>query len=285
MSVKFSEQPHIDSSPTYVVESQKSLRDLGLTDVYRYRELLYFLVWRDIKVRYKQTAIGFGWAVIQPVTTMVIFTIIFGNFAGIPSDDVPYPIFAYAALLPWTYFSTSLSRAGNSVVAESGIISKVYFPRLIAPISASLAPLVDFLLALTVAFGLMVWYGIVPSWHVVSLPIFIFIAMLTSLSVSLWLSSLNVWYRDVRHALPFFVQVWMYASPIIYPVSIIPEKWRFLYGLNPIVGVIDGFRWALLGTGSPDLNVMVASIIGMLLMLFGGLIYFSRTERSFADII
>ena len=285
MSVKFSKQPHIDSSPTYVVESQVSLRDLGLTDIYRYRELLYLLAWRDIKVRYKQTAIGFGWAVIQPVTTMVIFTIIFGNFAGIPSDDVPYPIFAYAALLPWTYFSSAMSRAGNSLVAESGIINKVYFPRLIIPISATLAPLVDLLLALTVAFGLMVWYGIFPSWHIVSLPIFVFIAMLTSLSVSLWLSSLNVWYRDVRYALPFFVQAWMYASPIIYPVSIIPEKWRFLYGLNPIVGVIDGFRWALLGTGSPDLNVMVASIIGMLLMLFGGLIYFSRTERSFADII
>ncbi|MGH6628621.1 MAG: ABC transporter permease, partial [Burkholderiales bacterium] len=226
--------------------------------------MLYFLVWRDIKVLYKQTAIGASWALLQPLMTMIIFTVVFGNFAKIPSDGLPYPIFAYAALLPWTYFAQAIGRGGTSLVADARLISKVYFPRLIVPISAAVAPLVDFAIAFVLLLGMMVWFGITPTWGVLALPLFLLLAVVTALAVGLWLSALNVRYRDVGHAIPFLIQFWMYASPVAYPVSLVPDRWRLLYSLNPMAGVIEGFRWALLGNKSPDFIVMTISTTAVL---------------------
>ena len=272
-------------SPTVVIRPQKGLFRPGWGDIWEYRELLLFLAWRDVKVRYKQTAIGVGWAVLQPLMSMIIFSIIFGNFANIPSDDLPYPIFAYAAILPWTYFSQAVGRSGASLVTSANLITKVYFPRLIVPISAALAPLVDFAMAFIIMLGLMAWYGISPTWGVVALPLFMLLAMLTSLAVSLWLSALNVRYRDVQYAIPFMVQFWMWASPIVYPVDLVPERWRLLYSLNPMTGVIEGFRWALLGKASPDLGAMAISVGAVIVLLFGAVVFFRRMERTFADVV
>jgi lipopolysaccharide transport system permease protein len=271
--------------PAIVVEPTQHILDLDLRSVWQYRELLYYLAWRDIKVRYKQTILGAAWAIFQPVMTMLIFTVIFGQFARFPSDGLPYPIFAYTALLPWTYFARSLERSGTSLVSSSTLVSKVYFPRLIIPIAATLAPLVDFALAFLVLLGLMVYYQVVPTMGVLALPIFILLATLTALAVSSYVSALHVKYRDVGHIIPFFIQFWMYASPVAYSVSMIPEEWRFLYSLNPMVGVIEGMRWALLGKEGPDFGVMLMSSCVVLLLLFGGLVYFRRTERTFADVI
>ncbi|MGH7824160.1 MAG: ABC transporter permease [Candidatus Binatia bacterium] len=267
------------------IRPSKGRLQVKLDELWEYRELLYFLVWRDIKVRYKQTLIGAGWAVLQPVISMVIFSAIFGNFAKIPSDGLPYPVFAYAALLPWTYFAQAIQRSSASLVSNGSMIKKVYFPRLIAPLSATVSPMVDFAIAFVVLVGMMVWYGTVPTWGILLLPLFISLALLTALGVGLFTSALNVKYRDVGHAMPFVMQVWMFASPVVYSVSIVPEQWRLLYGLNPMAGVIEGFRWALLGTGKPDFAVMLMSGVVVVALLVWGLFYFRKVERSFADVI
>jgi lipopolysaccharide transport system permease protein len=277
--------PTTVGAPNVVIEPRKGFFHLDLRAVWQYRELLYFLTWREIKVRYKQTAIGAAWAILQPLLTMAIFTVIFGKFAKIPSDGVPYPLFSYTALMPWVYFAQALSRSGVSLVGDANLIRKVYFPRLIIPLASAGTPLVDFFLAFSVLIGMMLWFGVAPNWGILVLPVFLFLALVTALSVSLWLAPLNVRYRDIRHALPFLVQIWMYASPVAYPVSIVPEQWRLLYGMNPLVGIIEGFRWALLGKESPDFIVMIASTGVTLALLFGGILYFNRMQRTFADVI
>ena len=258
---------------------------LNLRELIAYRELLYFLAWRDVKVRYKQTIIGAAWAIVQPVMTMVVFTVVFGKFANIPSDGFPYPLFAFTALLPWNYFASALTRSGNSMISESHLISKVYFPRLILPLAATVSGLVDFSVAFIILIGMMLWFGIMPGWGIVALPFFLSFALITALAVGLWLSALNVRYRDVAHTIPFLTQVWMFASPIAYPVSLVPEKWRLLYGLNPMAGVIEGFRWALLGKDGPDFAVMSVSTTVVAMLLCGGLLFFKRMERTFADVV
>ena len=272
-------------APTVVIEPRKGLFDLDLAAVWEYRELLYFLVWRNVKVRYKQTAVGATWVVLQPLLTMVIFTVVFSYLAKIPSDGLPYPIFAYTALLPWTYFSQALGRGGGGLVSNANLISKVYFPRLIIPLASVVTPLVDFGLSFIILLAMMVWYGIAPTWGVLALPFFLLLALMTALAVSLFLSALNVKYRDVGYVIPFVIQFWMYASPVIYPVSMIPERFRLLYSLNPMVGVIEGFRWALLGHTSPDFGVMAVSGIAVIALLFAGIVYFRHMERTFADVI
>lgn len=261
------------------------LIQLDLAQVWRYRELLYFLIWRDVKIRYKQAMIGVGWAIIQPLTTMLIFTVVFGYFAKIPSDGIPYALFAYAALLPWTYFAEAMRRGALGPVEDAELIRKIYFPRLIIPLASVMAPLVDLLLSFLVLVGLFVWYGYLPTWNIIFLPFFILAAMLLALAVALWLGPLNVRFRDIKHTVPFLIQVWMYASPIVYPVNIVPESWRLLYSLNPMVGVIEGFRWALLGTAHPDFLAMGVALALVVSLLVGGAIYFKRMERLFADVI
>lgn len=270
---------------TVMIQPRKVFLHLDLQAVWQSRELLYFLIWRDVKIRYKQTMLGAAWVIIQPLMTMVIFTVIFGQLARIPSDGLPYSIFTYTALLPWQYFSQAISRSSDSLVASAHLITKIYFPRLIIPISAVLAPLVDFAIAFVVLIGMMAWFGIPPDWNALFLPLFLLLALITALAVSLFLSALNVKYRDVRYTVPFLIQFWMYASPVVYPVSIIPAQWRLLYSLNPLVGVIEGFRWALLGKESPDLSIMVVSGTVIVALLLGGIIYFKKMERTFADVI
>lgn len=271
--------------PTVVIEPSKGLLHLDLGSLWQYRQLLYFLIWRDVKIRYKQTAIGVAWAVLQPLLTMVLFAVVFGRLAGIPSDGVPYPVFAYAALLPWYYFAQAVTESGRSLVGDSNLIRKVYFPRLIIPLAAVIRPLVDFVLSFVVLIGLMAWFGIRPGPALVALPAFVALALVTALAVGLWLSALNVQYRDVGHTIPFLTQIWMFASPVAYPVSLVPEGWRSLYSLNPMVGVIEGFRWALLGNASPDLQAVAVSTAAVVLVLLSGLVYFRYTERTFADLI
>jgi len=273
------------SEPTIVIEPRKSLFHLDLKAIWEYRELLYFLVWRDLKVRYRQTVIGIGWVFLQPLLTMMLFTAIFGRFAKIPSDGLPYPIFAYSALLPWNLFAGSLTRSSDSVVNSAQLVSKIYFPRLLLPLSGILSPLVDFAISLVILVFMMIWFGTLPTWGVLALPLFLLHALLTALAVGLWLSALNVRYRDVGHAIPFLIQLWLFASPIAYPVSLVPEKWRMLYSLNPMVGVIEGFRWALLGKESPDFGVIVISSVMVLALLLPGIVYFKYTERTFADVV
>jgi lipopolysaccharide transport system permease protein len=275
----------MSSVPTVVIEPRRGLLDLGLKSVWGYRELLYFLVWRDLKVRYKQTIIGIGWAVLQPLITMLISTVIFGHFAKIPSDGVPYPIFAFSGLLPWTYFATALNRCIVSVVADSHVITKIYFPRLILPLAGTASGLVDFSISLVVFLGFMIWYEIAITWWLLVLPFFLMFSLVTVLAVGLWLSALNVRYRDVTYTIPFLIQVWMFASPVVYPVNLIPEEWRFLYSLNPMAGVIEGFRWALLGKAGPDFSVMAVSALVVVILLASGVIFFRNMERTFADII
>ena len=283
--VGVSRTSRVGAAPRVVIEPRNGLFDLDLQSVWQYRELLYFLVWRDVKVRYKQTVIGAGWAILQPLMTMIIFTVVFSYLAKIPSDGMPYPIFAYTALLPWTYFSQAVSRSGVGLVSNTNLITKVYFPRLLLPLATVVTPAVDFSLSFLVLLGLMVWYGIAPTWGVLALPFFLLLALMTALTVSLYLSALNVKFRDVKHIIPFLIQFWMYASPVIYPVSLVPEKWRLLYSLNPMVGVIEGFRWAMLGNTAPDFRVMAVSALVVVALLFAGLIYFKHMERTFADVI
>lgn len=271
--------------PNIIVEPNTRSFRVGLRDIWQYRELLYFLVWRDVKVRYKQTVIGAMWAILQPLITMVIFTVIFGKFAKMPSDNLPYPVFAYTALLPWTYFAQALGKSGASLVSDANLITKVYFPRLMMPLAATLAPVVDFSLSFIILLGLMAWYGIMVTWWIFILPLFMILAFITALAVGLWLAPINVRYRDVAYTLPFLTQIWMYASPVVYPVSIVPEGWRLFYSLNPMVGVIEGFRWVLLGKESPDLAVIMVSGSVVLIMLLFGIIFFKRMEPKFADVI
>ncbi len=273
------------SVPSFQIEPSTRWPALGLRELWEYRELLYFLTWRDIKVRYKQTALGAAWAVIQPFFLMVVFSLFFGRLAGVPSDGVPYPIFSFCGLLPWQLFANSLTQSSNSLVGSQNLITKVYFPRLVVPISAVLAGLVDFAIAFVILLAMLFFYGIVPGWQIVALPGLIVLAVMTALSVGLWLSALNVQYRDVRYTINFLVQFWLFATPVAYPSSIVPEKWRAIYGLNPMVGVVDGFRWALLGRPqSPGVSLLVSTVV-VFLLLVGGLYYFRRLEQEFADIV
>ena len=287
MSKSLTYPPGVEAAvkPTVVIEPTRGLFHFDFKSLWQYRELLYFLVWRDVKVRYKQTAIGVGWAALQPLVSMAIFTAIFGTFAKIPSDGLPYPLFAFCGILPWNYFSGALQRCITSVVGDAQLVQKVYFPRLILPIAGSLSGIIDFAISFVLLLGMMIWYGISLTGLALVAPALLVLALLTSLAVGLWFAALNVRYRDVGHAIPFLIQIWMFASPVVYPVSMIPEKYRLLYGLNPMVGVIEGFRWALLGNASPDFGVMAVSAVVMLAALAGGLVFFKRLERTFADVV
>jgi len=271
--------------PSIVIEARRGLFDLDLVSLWHHRDLLYFLVWRDVKIRYKQTIIGAAWAILQPLLTLIVFSLIFGRVAKIPSDNLPYPVFMLSALLPWNLFASSLARGGDSVVNNAGLLSKVYFPRLILPIAAILSPLLDFAMAFVVLIVLMIWYGIVPNIGVVTLPLFVGLAMLTALGVGMVLAAMNARYRDVGYAVPFLVQLWMFVSPVTYPVSMIPERWRFVYSLNPMAGVVEGFRWALLSKQSPDFGVIAISAATVVVLLVPALAFFRQTERTFADIV
>jgi len=272
------------ATPTIVIKPSRGWRIINWRELWEYRELLYFFVWRDVKVRYKQTVLGAAWAILQPFLTMVVFSLLFGRLAKLPSDGIPYPIFYYSALLPWIYFATSLTNTTNIVVQNQRVITKVYFPRIILPASSVLAGLVDFGLAFTVLLAMMFLYGILPSAAILTVPLFLLFAMATALGVGLWLAAMNAIYRDVRHVVPFLVQLWMFLSPVVYPSSMIPEKWRLLYGLNPMAGVIEGFRWAMLGKGDPPALIGVSAAV-VLLLLIGGLFYFRKMEGTIADVV
>ena len=257
---------------------------IDFPELWRYRELLVFYAIRDIKVRYKQTALGAAWAILQPVLTMVVFSIFFGQLAGVPSDGVPYPIFAFCALLPWQLFSYALTQSSNSLVGNSQMLTKVYFPRLILPLASVLAGLVDFTIACLVLAGLMFYYGLAPGWAALTVPLFTVFAVAAALAVGLWLSALNVQYRDIRYTLPFLAQLWLFITPVAYSSALVPERWQALYGINPMAGVVDGFRWALLGKKPPG-AMLIVSAIATVLLLVGGVLYFRRMEKTFADVI
>jgi len=259
--------------------------DVDFKELWAARELLYFFVWRDIKIRYKQTAIGAAWAVLQPFMTMLVFSLFFGTLAKIPSHGLPYPIFYYSALLPWMYFAGALQSATNVVVEQQRVITKVYFPRLVLPLSAVVGGLVDFAISFVVFLAMMLYYRIAPSPAILFFPCFLLLAVLTALGVGLWLSALNAIYRDVRYVLPFLVQFWLFASPVAYPSSLVPERWRWLYSLNPMAGVIEGFRWSLTGRGQPPNLVLTVSSGMVLLLLAGGIAYFQRVEGTIADVV
>jgi lipopolysaccharide transport system permease protein len=288
MTTEIAEESISMSSPIshrLVIEAGRAERNYW-RDLWRYRELLYFLSWRDILVRYKQTVIGVAWSVIRPVLTMIVFTVIFGKLAKFPSGNAPYAILVYAAMLPWQFFANALSESSNSLISNSNMISKVYFPRLIVPCSAVIVALVDFFISFVVLGVLMAWYRFTPSWHIIAVPLFLVLALLASLGFSLWLSALNVKYRDFRYIVPFIVQFGLYVSPVGFASDVVPEKWRLLYSLNPMVGVIDGFRWAILG-GDAHIywpGFLLSTGLTMLI-LYGGVKYFRKTERIFADII
>jgi homopolymeric O-antigen transport system permease protein len=267
------------------IEPARGWVSLKLREFWDYRELLYFLVWRDVKVRYKQTMLGVSWAVIQPVVTMIIFSLFFGRLAKIPSDGLPYPLFNLAGLVPWNLFANGLSSISNSLVDSSNLIKKVYFPRLAVPVGALLSGVVDFALAFVVLLALMVYYGVRPTGNVIFLPLLILLALVTCLGTGLWLSALNVQYRDVRYVVPFMIQLWLFASPIVYPSSMLSEPWRTVYGINPMVGVIEGARWALLGTNTAPGPIIVVSSVAALLLLISGAFYFRRMEKTFADVL
>ncbi len=274
-----------EDSCTVVIEPREGYVQVGWWELWGARELFYFLAWRDLKTRYAQTAIGASWALMQPLLSTLIFTLVFSYLAKVPSDGLPYPLFAFAAILPWSLFSKSLERSTLSVVTEGGLIKKVYFPRLIIPISSTFINLVDFAVGLLILVGMMVWYQLVPQWTVIFLPLFVAVALLAALSVSLWLSALNVKYRDVASVVPLITQLWMFASPVLYPASLVPESIRWYYGLNPMAGVIEGFRWALFGKTAPDWSMVSVSLAVVLVLLVGGVMFFRRVERTFADVI
>ena len=256
-----------------------------LRELWEYRELLYFFAWRDIKVRYKQTVMGALWAIIQPFFTMVIFSLFFGRLANVPSDGVPYPVFSFTALVPWTFFANALAQASNSLVSNANMIKKIYFPRLALPIATVLAGIIDFAVAFVVLLGIMLFYGLVPTVNIIWLPFFALLALVTSLGVGLWLAAMNVQFRDVRYTVPFITQAWLFMTPIAYPSSLLPEPWRTLYGLNPMAGVVEGFRWALLGTDTAPGKMIIVSSLVALILLVGGAFYFRRMEESFADVL
>ncbi len=273
------------SAPTLVIRPSTGWVSLRLKEIWEARELLLFLVWRDVKVRYKQTVLGAAWAVLQPFLTMVVFSVFFGKLAGIPSDGIPYPVFAFCALLPWQLFAHALTESGNSLVANQHLITKVYFPRLIVPMAAVLAGVIDFAVAFVILLAMMVFYGIVPTAAIVTLPFFVLLALVTAFSTGLWLSALNVQFRDVRYTIPFLTQFWFFITPVTYPSSLVPESWRPIYGLNPMAGVVEGFRWALLGKAQGPGALLAVSSGVVLTLLFSGLLYFRRMERTFADVV
>jgi len=277
----------LDQAPvaTTIVQPRKAFWDLELKDLWEYRELLYFLVWRDVKVRYKQTALGVAWAILQPLLATLVFSIFFGRLARMPSDGVPYPVFAYVALVPWQYFANALTESSNSLVASQNLIKKVYFPRLVIPMGSVIAGLVDFCFAFIVLIGMMFYYGITPSASIFLFPVFLLLAVSTALAVGLWLSALNVQFRDVRYTIPFLTQFWMFATPVVYPSSLVPAKWRAWYGLNPMAGVIDGFRYALLGRAAKPGPMIWVSAGAVAVLLLGGLLYFRKMESTFADVV
>jgi lipopolysaccharide transport system permease protein len=271
--------------PHTIIEPSRGWMSLHLSEVWHYRELLFFLIWRDIKVRYKQTVLGAAWAVMQPLFTMLVFTLFFGRLAKVPSDGIPYPLFAYAALVPWQLFAYALTESSNSVVLNERLISKVYFPRLVIPLASVLAGLVDFVIAFVLLIGMMLWYHVTPTWAILTVPLFVILTLVTALSAGLWLSALNVQYRDVRYTLNFIVQFWLFASPVAYSSSLVPPRWRPLYGLNPMAGVIEGFRWALLGKSQAPGPMLAVSVLVVAVVLIGGLHYYRRMERTFADVV
>ena len=273
------------SSPAILIRPISGWVALNLRDLWEYRELLYFLVWRDLKVRYKQTVLGVAWVVIQPVFITLVFSVFFGRLVGVPSDGIPYPVFAFCGLLPWQLFAYAVTNASNSLVANDRLITKVYFPRLVIPLSAVLSGLVDFIFAFAVLLAMMAYYGIFPTLALWTLPGFLLMAMASAVGVGLWLSAFNVEYRDVRYTLPFITQLWFFISPVAYPTSLVPEKWRFLYGLNPMTGVVEGFRWALLGTSQSPGAWLGVSVVVTIALLIGGLYYFRRMEKNFADVM
>ncbi len=269
-----------------VIKSSKGCSFNKLVEIWKYRELLYFFIWRDIKVRYKQTIIGASWAIIQPVLAMIIFTIFFGYIAKIPSDNIPYTIFSFAALVPWIFFANGLTQCSESLVSNSNLIKKVYFPRIIIPIASVLSGFVDFILAFIVLLLMMPFFGMLPSMNILWIPFFILLACVTSLGVGLWFATMNVLFRDVRHVVPFLIQLWLFASPVVYPSSMLPEPWRSVYGINPMVGVIEGVRWSLFGTeeNAPGLMLIVSAFVSLFILLTG-LLFFCRTEKKIADVI
>jgi lipopolysaccharide transport system permease protein len=271
--------------PITTIQARTGLAPLDLHNLWRYRELLYFLVWRDVKVRYKQTALGAAWAVIQPFLTMVVFSVFFGRLAGIASDGVPYPVFAFAALVPWTFFANGLLQASTSVVTNRNLVTKVYFPRLALPVAAVLAGLVDFAVALVVLVAMMAVYGVRPTTNLIWIPALLLLALVTALGVAVWFAALNARYRDVAYLMPFVVQMWLFATPVAYPSSLLPEPWRLVYGLNPMVGVVEGFRWCLLDTAAAPGPMIVVSALAALAALAGGAYYFRAMEDSFADVV
>ncbi len=270
---------------TILIEPTKGWVSLKLHELCEYRELLYFLVWRDVKVRYKQTVLGAAWAVIQPFMAMVVFSIFFGKLAKMPSDGIPYPLFAYSALVPWSFFANGLSQASNSLVGSAHLITKVYFPRLVVPISSVISGIVDFVLAFVVLLGMMLSFGVLPTVNVIWLPFLLALAFVTALGVGMWFSALSVEFRDVRYVVPFLTQFWMFATPIVYPSSLLSEPWRTLYGINPMVGVVEGFRWALLGHRTAPGPMIIVSSCAALLILIGGAFYFRKMEKTFADLV
>jgi lipopolysaccharide transport system permease protein len=276
------EQPPV---ATTIIQPRKGLWDLDLKSVWEYRELLYFLIWRDVKVRYKQTALGVAWAILQPLLATLVFTIFFGRLARMPSDGVPYPVFVYVAMVPWQFFASALSESSNSLVASQNLIKKVYFPRLVIPIGSVMAGLVDFCCAFVVLIGMMFHYGITPSASIFLFPLFLLLAVCTALAVGLWLSALNVQFRDVRYTITFLTQFWLFATPVVYPSSLVPARWRALYGLNPMAGVVDGFRYSLLGKAAEPGPMIWVSAAAVAVLLLGGLVYFKWMESTFADVV
>lgn len=272
------------AAPT-VIQPTKGWIKIDLLELWRYRELFYFLVWRDIKVRYKQSLLGAAWAILQPFLTMVIFTVFFGNWAGIPTDDVAKPVFYFAGILPWQLFQSGVSKAGTSLVSSRNLITKVYFPRMTIPVAPIIAGLLDFFLAFLVLIGLMVFYGVVPTSSLWTTPLFLLLALITAIGVGLWLAGLNVNYRDIGYVIPFLLQVWFFLSPVVYSSTIVPEWFKPFYGLNPMAGVVSGFRWAILGVGQPEAGTLLTSFAISLLLLVSGVFYFRRMEKSFADVV
>ncbi len=270
---------------TVYIRPSRGLRALNLGDLWMYRELIYFLIWRDIKVRYKQTLLGASWAILQPLITMLVFDFLFGRVGKVPTEGLPYPLFSFAGLLPWGLFSTALNQGSRSLVSNQNMITKIYFPRLVLPLAAILAGLVDFVIAFLILIGLMIYYRASPAPAFWALPFFTLLALLTALGVALWLSALNVRYRDVNHALPFLTQLWLFLTPVAYSSSLISERWRLIYALNPMAGVVNGFRWALFGVGDGSGLGLWISILVALILLISGLFYFRTMERTFADLI
>jgi lipopolysaccharide transport system permease protein len=267
------------------IQPAKGWVGLNFPELWKFRELLYFLIWRDLKVRYKQTALGAAWAIIQPLLTMLVFSLFFGRLARVPSDGVPYPLFAFTGLVPWTFFSNAITQSSNSLIGSQHLITKVYFPRLVIPIASVLSGILDFVIAFVVLIGIVLYYGITPGITILTIPFFFLIALITALGTGLWLSALNVEFRDVRYIVPFLAQFWLFSTPVAYPSSLLSERWQIIYALNPMVGVVEGFRWALLKTPDPPAPVLFVSTITAIILLITGALYFKRMERTFADVV